>query len=169
MKMNSWIERSWNSCTEAEQQEIARTSRIICRTVKIDTARSICQDKIRELAQKYDFIRHACQVSVIDDPHFADENLVPYSTISFVQSYFSPFTEFFPEEETSWGTAETKVPGVSDRRRFLVRNGYHGDIIVTLSRETGGSYYFDYIKDGEVVFQDWKVLKNSKRILEEIF
>lgn len=157
------VKRVWDSYSEDDKREISRISQIICRTVNNNTTRKICQEKIQELCAKYGVIRHDCG-KIANDPTFSDEVVSPKSEIQFVKGYFLQFVEASPDSVD--GEQPVKFSTV---RRFLVRNGYHGDIVVELSRETPGSYYFNYIKDGEVIFEDWRVLKNSGRVLEELF
>lgn len=169
-KMAPWVEVFWNSLNEGEQKELSKISRIICQTASIDSARNACYEKIVELCKRYNQIAHHCD-AIISNRDFMQTSLIPCSDIQFITTYFGQFKDAYPNELEDWAQEKSNnhQNNTTGRRRFLVRNGYHGDIIVELVRETTGSYYFDYIKDGDVVFENWRVLKNSGRVIKEIW
>lgn len=158
-KMTPWVRKFWESLSEDDKRTIARGARVICNAATIDTGRDICRSKVEELSRQFRTIAEDMS-AFLNDESFTDSDIVPYSQIEFLTAYFAPFAELYPDDFTA---------PVSTRRKFLVRNGFHGDIVCELASETAGSYFFDYIKDGIEVFKDWRVLKSSGRVLKEVF
>lgn len=171
-QMAAPVRAFWETLSEEDKKELARRSRIICRTVETSSTRRVCLENIQFLANKYSQIKHCCY-PIIQNPDFADETITLSSDIQVIKSYFSQFCDAVSDvSDSEQSNSETASPTsfrTSGKRVFLVHNSFHGDIVCQLANETGGSYYFDYVKGGEIIFQNWRVLKNSNRVIKEIF
>ena len=168
-QMVAHIRGFWETLSEEDKKELARRSRIICKTVEIDSTRRVCLENVQFLVNKHPQIKHSCY-PIIQDSGFADEAIIPFSDIQVIKSYFSQFCDAVDDiSDSEQSNSEIVSSRTSGRRMFLVHNSFHGDIVCQLANETGGSYYFDYVKGEEVIFQNWRVLKNSNRVIKEIF
>ena len=162
--MLPWVRKFWEELSPEDKEEVSQQSVIICKHIQDRYVRNTAVDVARKLSSKFpklgDDVNRA--LDAIED---CSDGVQPLSDTKFIVNYFQQLAAK-AKKVTTWATP--KPAPKEGGRRFLVNNGFHGQIAVNLLKEDDKNYFFEYVKDGEVVFTDWKLKKNSPRVIREL-
>ena len=163
--MLPWIRNFWNNLSQEDKDNVARQSVIICKHIMDNPVRDVAVRTARQLVAAYPFLSPDVDkmLDAVDD---CSDRLQPLSDMEGIQSYFQQFA-IKAKKLASW-VEPVIVPVSEGGRKFLVNNGVHGQITVKLLNEDNSNYWFEYTRDGELIFTDWKLKKNSPRIIREL-
>ena len=161
--MLPWIRCFWSGLSVEDKQELSQQSVVICSRIRDPYAIKTGVELIRGIIKKFPAI--GTDVSgALEAIDSCPDHVQPVSDIELLAGYFQQFAS--KAKKTAWAAPVKAVQ--SGCRRFLTNNGCHGQIAVNLVSEDDKNYVFEYVKDGEVIFSDWKLKKSSPRVIREL-
>lgn len=159
-KMLPWVRAYWETLTIEERQAVVNHSQAIQDAATLDGTRSACKAALGQLCKDFPWFNNDCS-NTLDTVEYGEDVYITEHDRDFLINYFSQFSKQFAGEATR--KSHNKL------RAFRVHNDFYGDMVSQLIYETETSYFLRCYRGNKVVLENWRLAKNSPRILEEIF
>lgn len=159
-KQFPWVKRFWESLTVEQQHDLASKASSIRKFSVMDSARNRALEILKQLCETYPTIESDCGF-ILDVVGIHDAKIVPCSDLEFMQAYFEQFPEMAAAQHTR---KEAPING----KKYRIRNDYWGEVIGVVTKESPSSLYFRCYRGDDMVIENWRLARDSNRILGEV-
>ena len=156
-KQFPWVKRFWESSTSEQQVDIASKASAIRKFSTAAGARNRALELLKQLCETYPTIKRDCGF-ILDVEGIHDTNIVPCSDLEFMQAYFEQFPDMVAAQHVA---EEARISG----KKYRIRNDYWGEVVGVVTRESPSSLYFKCYRGDDVVIENWRLAKDSNRII----